>query len=162
MKLLALTLGFNAFWFLCVVGRDEWLWLTFPVLAIHLALVPRSLPMALSVSMLGITLDTLMIHFDLFAFDHGVMPFWLMSLWMGFGFYCWHLKPSLANMPILVVMLGGATSAAASYYAGFKLGAVDFPFGDLLTLSLVFTSWAMLCAGLHWWSSREVKSHEAV
>ena len=92
----------------------------------------------------GIALDYFNSLLGLFVFPTAFIPSWLMALWVIFIWYAYQMKPVLTLYPIWAVTVIGALGAAGSYFAGLKLGAVEWPQSNLLTFIVVTVEWTIL------------------
>ena len=137
---------FQLGWFACVLGGNSlWLLLAGGALLAHLLWVSRSLAqvrLIAVVCVLGSTVDNLLLNAGVFAFKQpGVLiPFWLVLLWALLAITLNHCLAWTAK-PLWRAILLGAIGGPLSYYAGQRLGAVQFPLGlwpTLLGLSLLW------------------------
>jgi hypothetical protein len=137
---------FQLGWFACVLGGNSlWLLLAGGALLAHLLWVSRSLAqvrLIAVVCVLGSTVDSLLLNAGVFAFKQpGVLiPFWLVLLWALLAITLNHCLAWTAK-PLWRAILLGAIGGPLSYYAGQRLGAVQFPLGlwpTLLGLSLLW------------------------
>ena len=137
---------FQLGWFACVLGGNSlWLLLAGGALLAHLLWISRSLAqvrLIAVVCVLGSTVDSLLLNAGVFAFKQpGVLiPFWLVLLWALLAITLNHCLAWTAK-PLWRAILLGAIGGPLSYYAGQRLGAVQFPLGlwpTLLGLSLLW------------------------
>ena len=137
---------FQLGWFACVLGGNSlWLLLAGGALLAHLLWISRSLAqvrLIAVVCVLGSTVDSLLLNAGVFAFKQpGVLiPFWLVLLWALLAITLNHCLAWTAK-PLWRAFLLGAIGGPLSYYAGQRLGAVQFPMGlwpTLLGLSLLW------------------------
>jgi len=137
---------FQLGWFACVLGGNSlWLLLAGGALLAHLLWISRSLAqvrLIAVVCVLGSTVDGLLLNAGVFAFKQpGVLiPFWLVLLWALLAITLNHCLAWTAK-PLWRAILLGAIGGPLSYYAGQRLGAVQFPLGlwpTLLGLSLLW------------------------
>ena len=137
---------FQLGWFACVLGGNSlWLLLAGGALLAHLLWISRSLAqvrLIAVVCVLGSTVDSLLLNAGVFAFKQpGVLiPFWLVLLWALLAITLNHFLAWTAK-PLWRAILLGAIGGPLSYYAGQRLGAVQFPMGlwpTLLGLSLLW------------------------
>ena len=137
---------FQLGWFACVLGGNSlWLLLAGGALLAHLLWISRSLAqvrLIAVVCVLGSTVDNLLLNAGVFAFKQpGVLiPFWLVLLWALLAITLNHCLAWTAK-PLWRAILLGAIGGPLSYYAGQRLGAVQFPLGlwpTLLGLSLLW------------------------
>ena len=137
---------FQLGWFACVLGGNSlWLLLAGGALLAHLLWVSRSLAqvrLIAVVCVLGSTVDGLLLNAGVFAFKQAgvLIPFWLVLLWALLAITLNHCLAWTAK-PLWRAILLGAIGGPLSYYAGQRLGAVQFPMGlwpTLLGLSLLW------------------------
>ena len=144
---------FQLGWFACVLGGNSlWLLLAAGALLVHLLFISRSLAevrLVVVVCVLGSTVDSLLLNADVFAFKQPgiVIPFWLMLLWALLAITLNHCLAWTAKPRWRAVLLG-AIGGPLSYYAGQRLGAVQFPLGLWPTLAGLSLLWAGLFAVL--------------
>ena len=146
LKTLGNAVLFQLGWFACVLGGNSlWLLLAGGALLAHLLWISRSLAqvrLIAVVCVLGSTVDSLLLNAGVFAFKQpGVLiPFWLVLLWALLAITLNHCLAWTAK-PLWRAILLGAIGGPLSYYAGQRLGAVQFPLGlwpTLLGLSLLW------------------------
>ena len=137
---------FQLGWFACVLGGNSlWLLLAGGALLAHLLWISRSLAqvrLIAVVCVLGSTVDGLLLNAGVFAFKQAgvLIPFWLVLLWALLAITLNHCLAWTAK-PLWRAILLGAIGGPLSYYAGQRLGAVQFPMGlwpTLLGLSLLW------------------------
>jgi len=142
-------------WFACVMGAARGLpWVGVAVAAVvvawHLARAPRARPEVLLVALTmlaGAVFDTLLARSGWLHFETGMIvdrtaPYWMLALWAGFATTLNVSLRWLRSSPLLAAGLG-ALGGPAAYYAGAKLGAVEF---DHLAAALmaVGVGWAIV------------------
>ena len=138
------ALNFNACWFLCVLGQNQWIWLTLVLLVAQIVLSPstkndlRVLPLAI----LGIAIDSALWLCGLFAFASP--PIWLALLWLAFILNFGHSMAFLANLPLAARSLLGSAAGTYSYLIGWKLGALQLPQGAWMTAAIIAFVWALM------------------
>jgi hypothetical protein len=95
----------------------------------------------------GIVCDSIMAMAGVYLFASGTqtlpIPWWLIGLWLGFAATLRHSMAPLMKKPVLFTMLS-MVAAPVSYLAAAKLGAVEFPLGQLTTAVVVGLYWAVL------------------
>ncbi len=148
---LAATKWFNALWFqttwfCAVLGRDELLPLTGAMLLLHLALVrdtTRELLQLTTLAAVGIGVDACLSLAGVFRFDGGVLvPLWLCALWLAFATTTGRSLSFLGRRPLLAA-LAGAVAIPLNYWAGQRLGAVEFGYPVPATLAIMSLVWAV-------------------
>ena len=138
---------FYATWFSAVWGQNELLPLTIALLLLH-AFIQRHHPaeflLILIVASIGIEIDQLLSWSGFFIFKGSVwLPAWLLLLWCAFAATLRHSLNFLADSPGLAATFG-AVGGPASYFAGVQMGAVEFGYDTLVSLSALAIIWAVL------------------
>ena len=147
-KQLANAALFQLGWFACVFSPEQpWL-LLLPllVLGLHIGWLSSWAAegkLLLASLLIGVTLDSALLHLGLFDFGQPrlLIPLWLALLW---PLLASTLRHSLAwtARPWWRASLLGAISAPLSYYAGAHLAGVALPYGSTVTLLLLALLWA--------------------
>jgi len=138
---------FQSVWLLSVLGRDSMLLLTISLLVLHFALVNqrlRELERLAAVAFIGVSVDAGLSLANVFIFANSVLvPLWLCCLWLGMAAA---LPRSLAFLQknTYVTALAGAVVVPLNYWAGARLGAVEFGYSLPLTLAVMSLIWAIL------------------
>ena len=129
---------FQACWFACVIGgANELTWpavVTFLILAIYqlhpdrrhsrdALLLLVSIPMALLVDSFWVA-SGMMTFTESFPFA-GIAPLWIIILWCAFALTVNHSLAWLKAHPSLPIVFGGF-GGPMSYFAGLKLGGVEY------------------------------------
>ena len=146
------TLAFNALWFqsvwFCtVLGRDSFLPLAIILLLVHIWLVHDyrvELRQLAVIGGIGIGADAALSAAGVFEFSDSVLvPLWLCCLWLAFAAV---LGRSLAWLGVrpLVASLAGAIAFPLNYWAGLRLGAVEFGYSLPATMVILAVTWAVL------------------
>ena len=147
---------FQVGWFSCVIGgaSNEYNWVGVAVVAaiivVHMARAHdvRSETMLIIVTtMLGTTWDSGLTMAGLFSFANGVVvaglvPLWLIAMW---SLFATTLNVSMKWMKgrYLLAAAFGAIGGPLAYYAGHRIGAVDFS-NTLAALLAVSAGWALI------------------
>ncbi|GGD66311.1 DUF2878 domain-containing protein [Lacimicrobium alkaliphilum] len=140
---------FQVFWFTAVIGQHQAVLPLILMLAIHFLLLSqrsKELLLIILCAPLGIATDSLLHYFSVFEFTQlsgGLIPFWLMGLWIAFSATLRHGMAFFLPRPFLAAICG-AVAGPLSYFAGQRLGAVDFGLPLLTTLLLLAVLWAIL------------------
>jgi hypothetical protein len=152
MAILLNLVGFKLGWLACVVGgANGWPLLGSAIaLAIVLAHVAtarapgRELTLILIVGAIGAIWDSLLAGSGLLTYASGTLfagtaPYWIVAMWLLFGTL---LNKSLRWMHgrLVIAALFGAVGGPLAFYAGHRLGAVDF----------ADTTGAMIALGVGW------------
>jgi hypothetical protein len=146
---------FQIGWFACVLGGARGMpWIgalaAALVIAWHLARATRprqELSLVAAAAMLGLLFETLLVQSGWVRFEsgvwvQGVAPYWMVALWAVFGTTLnvslrW-LRPRLG-----LAALMGAVGGPAAYYAGARLGAIEFAAAGA-ALVAIGVGWAVL------------------
>ena len=112
--------------------------------------------MVICICLLGTVVDSLLLNLGVFEFKQpGVLvPLWLAVLWAVFAITLRYCLAWTAH-PMWRAALLGAISGPLSYYAGQRLGAVQFPFGLWPTLVGLGVLWAGLFPTLQWLAGKQ-------
>lgn len=141
------ALWFQSVWFCTVLGRDAWLPVAVLLLAVHVALVRDSvaeLRQLACVGGMGIGADALLSATGVYDFPNGVLvPLWLCCLWFAFAAVLGRSLAWLASRRY-VAALAGAIAFPLNYWAGQRLGAVEFGYALVSTLTIVGVTWLLL------------------
>lgn len=150
-----LTLYYSG-WVACVLGAATGRWVTGAVVGtllvgVHLALVERrsiELRLMLEVTAIGYTADSAQTALGLLVFPSGPLPDWAAPLWIG---VLWMLFATTLRYAFfwlsgrrLLAAAFGAVGGPAAFYAGCRLGAVQFHPSTGLTLAVLAGVWALL------------------
>ena len=152
---LANAVLFQLGWFACVLGGNSlWLLVAAGALLANGLWISRSWAQArliIYVCLLGTLVDSLLLNAGIFEFrQEGILiPLWLVLLWALLATTLNHCLAWTAR-PLWRAMLLGAVGGPMSYYAGQRLGAVQFGFGLWPTLALLAVIWAGLFPALQW------------
>ncbi|MFN6972007.1 MAG: DUF2878 domain-containing protein [Rheinheimera sp.] len=141
---------FQLLWFTAVLGSNQYLFVVALLLALHLIWCTNrraELFLLLSAAAAGIVCDSIMALAGVYVFASGTqtlpIPWWLIGLWLGFSATLRHSMAPLMKKPVLFTVLS-MVAAPLSYLAAAKLGAVEFPLGQLTTAVVVGLYWAVL------------------
>jgi hypothetical protein len=147
-KRLANAALFQLGWFACVLSPQQpWLLLVpLLVLGAHLRWLSSWAAegqLLLYSLLIGVTLDSALLHLGLFDFGQPrlLVPLWLALLWPLLASTLHHCLAWTAR-PWWRASLLGAISAPLSYYAGAQLAGVTLPYGTPLTLLMLGLLWA--------------------
>ena len=141
---------FQSIWFLAILFQYEYFWLISLLVIGYFIFVPNrqvEILTVLPVAMVGCMADIVLAVTGVFNFTSEIstlpIPFWLVSLWIGFAATLRHSLGYLQNRLIIASILG-AISGPLSYFAGYRFGAVDFPIGVTETLVILSFVWALI------------------
>ncbi|AYO14763.1 DUF2878 domain-containing protein [Vibrio owensii] len=148
MKVFLASTWFQLCWFAAVLGTYQWQWvtlfLTLATLLYCLKTDASSLKSIGVIVMVGLVLDTLNQQLSVFVFPTLWLPVWLLCLWVLFSWYAYQLKSILYRFPKTYVSIVGGFGGTASYFAGYKLQAVEFGFSVGTTLMILFVEWCAM------------------
>lgn len=108
----------------------------------------REARLIIALGIIGFAADLAMALGGAFAFVQGVLPHWLpppwmVGLWLLFATTLRHSLAWLMHRPWLAAVLGGS-GAPLSYYAGYRLGVLEFTLGVPWALAAVGLVWALV------------------
>lgn len=148
--LFAVSLWFQAIWFVAVLGTErlQWLALTMMLAALMFSLRHFSYPLerVIALTMVGIVIDALNQYFGLLRFATNDFPIWLMVLWGAFSWYASHLVVLMKRYPSKLICLMVGVLGSLSYWAAERLGAVHFDWPLGLTMAILWLQWMMIGA----------------
>ncbi|MHA2713687.1 DUF2878 domain-containing protein [Vibrio owensii] len=148
MKVFLASTWFQLCWFAAVLGTYQWQWVTlFLTLATLLYCLKTDASSLKSIGVIvtiGLVLDTLNQQLSVFVFPSLWLPVWLLCLWVLFSWYAYQLKSILYRFPKTYVSIVGGLGGTASYFAGYKLQAVEFGFSVGTTLMILFVEWCAM------------------
>ncbi|RXJ74590.1 hypothetical protein CS022_03210 [Veronia nyctiphanis] len=99
-----------------------------------------------SFALVGIGGDTALMYSGVLGFSGSMIPVWLMLLWAGFVAYIWLVRDWLLTKPRWLLVLIGGIGGAMSYLGGYRLNAVDFPYGVIESAAALFVVWVIYSA----------------
>lgn len=142
--LIAQGVGFQLFWFSCVIGQNSWLALSLLLLALHFIVSPQRLLdfKVISIAAIGIAIDLALTQLSFFNFSE--TPYWLGILWFGFVISLANSMRWLGQKKLIVQMLFGGIAGSISYLTGEKFGAVSFGFDSITSSIILFLIWSIL------------------
>ncbi len=148
MRVFLASTWFQICWFAAVLGTYQWQWvtvcLTFVTIAYCVFNDAGSLKRIAVVTMIGLTLDSLNQGLSVLNFPTTWLPIWLLCLWALFAWYAYQLKSVLYRFPKFYVSIVGGIGGGASYYAGYRLQAVEFNYDVAFTLMTLFIEWCVV------------------
>ncbi len=159
-RFVAYSVWFQSFWFLAVLGNQQWQWSSAllaacTLLGSYLQHEIKLQRVALLV-VAGIGLDFGNAQLGLLIFETTFLPVWLVSLWLVFAWYAYFLLQQLSRFSVWSISLLGGVGGALSYIAGEKLGAVEFGFGIEVTMAILFSEWLAM-----FWLIQKVYGYES-
>lgn len=156
-------LWFQACWLSAVFGRTTLLPVLMLLLALHFWLVAdprRELLRIAPVALLGIAVDAGLSFADVYRFPGGVLlPMWLVCLWISFATTLHRSLGFISRHP-LVAGVAGAIALPFNYWAGQRLGAVEFGLPLVQTLGLLSVVWLVVLPAMVYLAARSAAAEE--
>ena len=151
---------FQAGWLSCVLGgaSKDYTWAGVAVVSVIVVIhllrahsIRNEIMLIAITAIVGTAWDSSLMMAGLFHFSNGVLitglvPLWLIAMW---ALFATTLNVSMRWMKnkYLIASVFGAIGGPIAYYAGHRIGAVDF--NDALTALLaVAAGWAVIMPGL--------------
>jgi hypothetical protein len=151
------ALWFQSLWFCTVMGREVLLPLALVLLVVHVWLAGdrrSEVRQLLLVGGLGIAVDAALGVAGVYIFAGGALvPLWLCCLWLGFAAVLGRSLAWLAARP-LVCFIAGAVAFPLNYWAGQRLGAVEFGYALPVTLAVLAIIWGVVLPAMFWLTAR--------
>ncbi|GAD89242.1 hypothetical protein VHA01S_018_00310 [Vibrio halioticoli NBRC 102217] len=152
-QLLLISVWFQCLWFLAVIGQQstQLLLLVGVIATVVWSYRYRGIPLSwlFMIVSVGVAMDVMHGFTGLFVFSStptAGIPLWLALLWISFAWYAYHMRTLLIRFPFAIVCMVGALGAAASYFAGLQLGAVQWPYSNTMTFVIITLEWALVFA----------------
>lgn len=145
-ELLTIGLVFNVYWFLAVLGQNQFVWLLVTLLLTSWWFYQGVWRFAVMLGACGIGMDFLLSRLGVFEFYGDTFPLWLVCLWLGFGSFVWIMRQIITAYSPYAMMLLGGVGGMMSYLAGYRLGAVIWPLGTGITTICVLVCWLCFSA----------------
>ncbi|MCF7981122.1 MAG: DUF2878 domain-containing protein [Pseudomonadales bacterium] len=157
---------FQVGWLSCVIGGASsvyhWVGVTVvaAIVAVHLlrsCTIINEIMLILITTLLGTTWDSVLMGAGLLAFNNGVVfdalvPFWMISMWVLFATTLNVSMQWMKNRYLLAIVFG-AIGGPFAYYAGHRLGAIEFSH-TTTALLIVGAGWAVIMPLLMYLSTR--------
>ncbi len=140
-RVITFSLLFYAFWFLAIIGKNQYLPYLIVCLVFIFTLYPRTLFPSLLIGLIGISVDVVLIYTHFLIFDHSFIPFWLCTLWIFFGAYLCVLKEWILSFKPFWLISFGTLGGPVSYLGGMRLDAVTFSLPVMTTLLILGVIW---------------------
>ena len=145
LKLAGLFL-FDLVWFSAVAGRSEYLVATLVLVLVQIAIALRSELFQwrryLLLVILGLLLEASAVGLGILEFSGGILPLWLILLWLGFAGMALNTLSGLAGHPYWAALLGVA-SGPLTYAIGVRLGAAELLVAEWIMWVFYATLWAL-------------------
>ena len=144
---------FNAMWLLCVLGRNELLWLSVPLLAAYASLLlvagKLQITQLLLPALVGLTVDSVMVIGGLLEFNsQQLLPLWLVMLWLNFSITL-ALALQWLGRHFWLSAVAGAVAFPLNYSIGEQFNAVTYSAPYPLVISVMAAVWAIGLPGLY-------------
>ena len=136
-------ISFQVMWLSLILGGNTWLPVTLATLAMHFVFTPSRFEdsKVLILALGGFIIDLSMMQLGFFSFS--AWPVWLLFLWAAFILNLGHSMRFLRKFKWIYLISFSALGGVYAYWASWKLGAVDFPQGSLVTLTIVAILWGI-------------------
>jgi hypothetical protein len=139
---------FQLAWFSAVIGRESFILVTTALLVVHFLVTPtvlKDVKGAGIIALIGILADSTLSALNIFDFaQQALIPVWLILLWLHLGAALPHGFAFMKKLKTWQVCLIGAVAGPVSYFAGFRLGAVELPYGVIISCGLLSLIWLLL------------------
>ncbi len=151
---------FQAGWLSCVLGgaSRDYTWagvvVVSAIVVVHLLRadnIRNEITLIVITTIIGTAWDSSLMMTGLFHFSNGILitglvPFWLIAMW---ALFATTLNVSMKWMKnkYMIASAFGAIGGPIAYYAGHRIGAVDFN-DTFMALLAVGAGWALIMPGL--------------
>ncbi|MFT5136014.1 MAG: hypothetical protein ACI9XU_000658 [Arenicella sp.] len=146
---------FQMLWFACVLGSSQAL-LWPAVLMMGVMIVwqlhpgrrhPNDMKVLLGAVVLGLIIDTIWVSFGFMVFKDPrpvpwLSPAWIIIMWAGFALTINHSMSWLSQHPMLPALMG-LIGGPLAYFAGQRLGAVEYLTDPVLISCMLAIAWAI-------------------
>ncbi len=137
-----ITSMFNLYWFLAVWGQHRFIPLLVFVLLITWWHHKPNWRFVCGISALGCSVDIGLNLVGIYQFTESLLlPIWLLLLWFGFATFVWLSKAVILRYSTRVLVIVGGIGGMVSYWGGFRLDAVAWPLGKLMTMPIALLCW---------------------
>ncbi|ABE56643.1 conserved hypothetical membrane protein [Shewanella denitrificans OS217] len=137
---------FQCAWFSAAFYPTQAPWIMVLLLALHFYFSPTpkaDAKLTLLVP-IGICVDKLMMHFEVFSGGQGIFPLFLLLLWCFFILSLNHSLLWVTRVSVPIQMLLGSIGGASSYWAGIQAGALETSLETPWLLAILMCVWALL------------------
>ena len=155
LKVFLVLTGYQLTWLACVFGEKNF---SFPMLGLWVGIIffatyfyfnhnkQKFIQTSLLISVPGYMFDSLMVYFQIYEFENiikfGVLPLWMIILWLSFSILFDEILVFLKNYKILGIFLSG-TLGPLTYYLGEPIGVLSIYYlHTFIILMIVF--WMIL------------------
>ncbi|WP_220770694.1 DUF2878 domain-containing protein [Shewanella sp. MBTL60-007] len=136
---------FQGVWWLSILYQNSALWLTVPLLLLHLYLSPNHLQdirLMLKVASFGFFFDCALMLSGVFQFLP--FPIWLLLIWCHFAISLSYSLTFAQKLNWTVNAILGGVFGCMSYLAGARFGAVELPLGLFSSAVILFVAWLVM------------------
>lgn len=163
LRRVAGLLWFDLVWFSTVVGRNEWLGLALPIIAvqIYLSSTRRGFSWLLYAKLLvlGLLLEATVVGLGILDFTGGWLPLWLIALWCGFAAMVTTTLDWLAGRYVIAALIG-VGSGPLTYAIGSRLGAAEVRVEEWLLWVAYGVLWGVYMIVFAWLMKADGVKHE--
>lgn len=153
-------IGFQAIWFTSIWFGNDLIWLALLLILAHVYWVEVKeveLTLLLGCATIGIGIDSFFTVTGVYIFtpvpQFLPIPLWLVAIWLGFAATLRHSLRYLMNNTLWAI-IAGAVAGPLSYFAGQRLGAVEFGYDIATTLIILSVTWALLFPALLYFAAK--------
>ncbi|MNB62922.1 hypothetical protein D3C76_1185130 [compost metagenome] len=150
VQVFILAIAFDFYWTMVVFFRERgvMVWLALALLAC-LMLKPIQRLYAILLAVAGSSLDTLWSLTGLLRFNgEGILPLWMMALWLMFA-CVWTQLTTTTALPRWLLVLMGTAGGPVAYFLGERLDAIVFQAPAFIVLSWMTMGWLVLILFFH-------------
>jgi hypothetical protein len=135
--------SFQVIWLSAVLGGNQWIALSIVILCTNFVFTPSRADdlKVLPIAFIGIAIDAVFTTLGVFEFEQ--FPAWLIILWLGFVLNFGHSLKVIHKIKLYWQIIIGALGGCYAYIVSWKLGAVEFPLGGIMTACLLAVAWAI-------------------
>jgi hypothetical protein len=146
---------FQTLWFACVLGSSHaLLWPAALVMAVMMLWQlhpsrrhPNDIKVLITAIVLGLIIDTVWVTFGFMDFNdprpfQWMSPAWIIIMWAGFALTIKHSMNWLSVHPMLPPLMG-LIGGPLAYFAGRRLGAVEYLTDPMLISCMLAIAWAI-------------------
>lgn len=139
-------ISFQSSWLIAVTMQQQGILILMFILSAHFLVSRqrvRDWYTLIFITLVGSLFDLTASYVGLFTFqgDH-LLPLWLILLWANFALTFQYSMAWLMRCPQMIQAILGGVFGCFSYYAAYKLGAVDYDFGVMATIFVLVVIWA--------------------
>lgn len=163
LKVLLAGMVFNFYWLIAVWGQYRFTYILVFILIATWFMESKAWRFSVLASIPGIVIDSMLRHWQMFDFpipnrmplffnveSIGLIPTWLILLWLGFTTFVWVLRSSINGFATHWLLVAGSLGGALSYWSGMKLGSVIWQLETLDTFFVLIVIWFAVTAYLLW------------